>query len=122
MRKRAMCAAISERLREGSLVVVDEWKLEQPKTKDFLNTLGGLNLSGKTLIVDSLKDTNLMLASRNVQTAKVVNSYGVNIYDLVHPQKLGLTPKSGEAVTEPLRPRAKEGGETDGFHEAHGRP
>src|SRR2546421_9447016 len=68
MRKRAICSAISERLREGNLVIVDEWKFEQPKTKDFLNTLNGLNLSGKTLIVDSLKNTNLMLASRNVQT------------------------------------------------------
>ena len=108
MRKRAMCAAISERLREGNLVIVDEWKLEQPKTKDFLNTLGSLKLTGKTLIVDSLKNTNLMLASRNVHTAKVVNSYGVNIYDLVYHQKLVLTPKSAEELTDILRPRAKD--------------
>jgi large subunit ribosomal protein L4 len=108
MRKRAMCAAISERLREGNLVIVNEWKLDQPKTKDFLNTLGGLKLSGKTLIVDSLKNTNLMLASRNVQTAKVVNSYGVNIYDLVYHQKLVLTPKSVEELTDILRPRARD--------------
>src|SRR6195256_66508 len=45
MRNRAMCSAISERLREGNLIVVSEWALEHPKTKDFLNTLGGLNLS-----------------------------------------------------------------------------
>src|SRR5712691_6668911 len=108
MRKRAMCSAISERLREGNLVIVEEWKLDQPKTKDFLNTLGSLNLSGKTLIVDSLKNTNLMLASRNVQTAKVVNSYGVNIYDLVYHQKLVLTPKSAEELTGILQPRAKD--------------
>src|SRR5881394_1350121 len=76
MRKRAMCAAISERLREGNLVIVNDWKLDHPKTREFLNTLGTLNLNGKTLIVDSLKNTNLMLASRNVQTTKVVNSYG----------------------------------------------
>src|ERR1700694_3682838 len=108
MRKRAMCSAISERLREGNLLIVDEWKLEQPKTTDFLSTLGGLNLSGKTLIVDSLKNTNLMLASRNVQTAKVVNSYGVNIYDLVYHQKVVLTPKSAEELTGILQPRAKD--------------
>src|SRR6266705_3795558 len=56
MRKRAMCSALSERLREGNLIIVDEWKFDQPKTKDFLNTLGSLKLSGKTLIVDSLKN------------------------------------------------------------------
>src|SRR5882762_7502995 len=111
MRKRAMCSAISERLREGNLVIVDEWKFDQPKTRDFINTLGTLKLSGKTLIVDSLKNTKLMLASRNVQTAKVVNSYGVNIYDLVNHQKLVLTPKTVEELTDILKPRAKDDAE-----------
>jgi len=121
MRKRAMCSAISARLREGNLVIVDEWKLEQPKTRDFLKSLGSLKLSGKTLIVDSLKNTNLMLASRNVQTAKVVNSYGVNIYDLVYHQKLVLTPKSVDELTDILRPRAKDDEEPP-RHEVLGGP
>jgi len=115
MRKRAMCAAISERLREGNLVIVNDWKLDAPKTRDFINTLGTLKLTGKTLIVDSLKNTNLMLASRNVQTTKVVNSYGVNIYDLVNHTKLVLTPRTVEELTEILKPRAKDDGED--FHE-----
>jgi large subunit ribosomal protein L4 len=108
MRKRAMCSAISERLREGNLIIVNEWKFEQPKTREFINTMGSLKLSGKTLIVDSLKNTKLMLASRNVQTAKVVNSYGVNIYDLVNHQKVVLTPKTVEELIGILRPRAKD--------------
>ncbi len=111
MRKRAMCAAISERLREGNLLIVNEWALEHPKTREFLGTLGSLKLNGKTLIVDSLKNTKLMLASRNVQTAKVVNSYGVNIYDLVNHQKLVLTPKTVEELIDILKPRAKDDGE-----------
>ena len=106
-----MCSAISERLREGNLIIVDEWKFDQPKTREFINTLGSLKLSGKTLIVDSLKNTKLMLASRNVQTTKVVNSYGVNIYDLVNHQKLVLTPKTVEELTGILRPRAKDDAE-----------
>src|SRR5712671_1750192 len=108
MRKRAMCSAISERLREGNLVVISEWALEHPKTKEFLGTLGTLNLTGRTLIVDSLKNTKLMLASRNVQTAKVVNSYGVNIYDLINHQKLVLTPAAVEELTGILQPRSRE--------------
>lgn len=108
MRKRAMCSAISERLREGNLVIVSELKFDAPKTRELINTLGTLKLSGKTLIVDSLKNTNLMLASRNVQTTKVVNSYGVNIYDLVNHQKLVLTPKTVEELTGILQPRAKD--------------
>jgi large subunit ribosomal protein L4 len=108
MRKKAICSAISERLREGNLIVVDEWKFDQPKTKEFINTLASLKLSGKTLIVDSLKNTKLMLASRNVQTARVVNSYGVNIYDLVNHQKLVLTPRTVEELTSMLQPRARD--------------
>src|SRR5947208_5769093 len=46
MRKRAMCSAISERLREGNLVIVSEWSLEHPKTRECLGTLGTLQLSG----------------------------------------------------------------------------
>jgi len=114
MRKRAMCSAISERLREGNLIVVNEWSLEHPKTREFINTMGTLKLSGKTLIVDSLKNTKLMLASRNVQTAKVVNSYGVNIYDLVNHQKVVLTPKTVEELIGILQPRAKD--DEESFH------
>ena len=122
MRKKAICSAISERLREGNLIVVDEWKFDQPKTKEFITTLGSLKLSGKTLIVDSLKNTKLMLASRNVQTAKVVNSYGVNIYDLVNHQKLVLTPRTVEELTGMLQPRARddEGNYRAGAEEGEG--
>jgi len=120
MRKRAMCAAISERLREGNLVIINDWKLDAPKTRDFINMLGTLKLSGKTLIVDSLKNTNLMLASRNVQTTKVVNSYGVNIYDLVNHQKLVLTPKTVEELTDILKPRAKDDSESYREHSNDG--
>lgn len=108
MRKRAMCSALSERVREGNLIIVDEWKFDQGKTKEFIKILDSLKLSGKTLIVDSLKNTKLMLASRNVQTAKVVNSYGVNIYDLINHQKLVLTPKAVEELTGILQPRSRD--------------
>jgi large subunit ribosomal protein L4 len=108
MRKRAMCSALSERLREGNLIVVDEWKFDQGKTKEFIKVLGSLKVSGRTLFVDSLKNTKLMLASRNVQTAKVVNSYGVNIYDLINHQTLVLTPRAVEELTGILQPRARD--------------
>jgi large subunit ribosomal protein L4 len=95
-------------LREGNLIIVDEWKFDQGKTKEFISTLGNLKLGGKTLIVDSLKNTKLILASRNVQSAKVVNSYGLNVYDLVNYQKLVLTPRTVEELTGILQPRARD--------------
>ena len=104
MKQGALRSALSERLREGNVVVLDEWKLEQPKTKDFISLLGSLKLEGKTLIVDSLENTNLMLASRNVKRTKIVNSYGLNIYDLLYHDKLVLTRAAAEELGELLKP------------------
>src|SRR5262247_2063291 len=49
MRRGALRSALSERLREGNLFVVDGWSLEKPKTKEFSSSLGALGLAGKTL-------------------------------------------------------------------------
>src|SRR6185295_18913 len=74
MRQGALRSALSERVREGNVVVVDEWSLAKPKTQEFTASLGKLGLEGKTLIVDSLENENLLMSSRNVRNAKVVNS------------------------------------------------
>jgi large subunit ribosomal protein L4 len=102
MKRGALRSALSERVREGNLLVIDEWKFDEPKTKEFIASLDTLKLAGKTLIVDSLKNRNLVLASRNVRRAKVVNSPGMNIYDLLYHDKLVLTPKSVKELTELL--------------------
>ena len=88
MRQGALRAALSERVREGNLILVDTWNLDKPKTKDFVASLEKLGLEGKTLIVDSLENENLFLSIRNVRRAKAVNSFGLNIYDLLYHEKL----------------------------------
>src|SRR5215213_10010393 len=56
MRRGALRSAISERVREGNIIVLDGLSFDQPKTKDFVNLLATLGLEGKTLIVDSLEN------------------------------------------------------------------
>jgi len=107
MRRGALRSALSERVREGNLIMLDEITFEQPKTKDFVQALGLLKLKGRTLIVDSLENDNLVLAARNVKSAKVVNSYGLNIYDLLYHEKLVLTRAAAEELTELLDPKSK---------------
>jgi len=97
MRQGALRSALSERVREGKVVLIDGWTLDKPKTKDFIASLQRLGLEGKTLIVDSLDNHNLMLSTRNVQSAKVVNSFGLNIYDLLYHERLVI---SEDAVKE----------------------
>jgi large subunit ribosomal protein L4 len=97
MRQGALRSALSARVREGKVNVVDGWSLDKPKTKDFVSSLKNLGHEGKTLIVDSLENDNLILSTRNVQSAKVVNSFGLNIYDLLYHEQLII---SQDAVKE----------------------
>lgn len=116
MRRGALRSAISERLREGNLIIIDEISFKEARTKDFLEVLTTLGLlegkkQNKALIVDSLDNVNLILSSRNVKKTKVTNSYGVNIYDLLYHEKLVLTQTAAKELGElldPVREGAKE--------------
>src|SRR3954468_9377578 len=109
MRRGALRSALSERVREGNVIVVDGWQLEKPKTRQLLGSLGTLGLNDtRTLIVDSLENENLMLSSRNVQRTKVVNSFGLNIYDLLYHEKLILSRAAATELEELLGPKAEQ--------------
>lgn len=109
MRRGALRSALSERVREGNLIVLDGFTLDQPKTKDFLNTLAALGLAeNKTLIVDSLENDNLLLSARNVRRTKVVNSYGLNIYDLLYHDRVVLSRAAADELTELLDTQSRK--------------
>ena len=102
MRQGALRSALSERVREGNVVVVDGWSIDKPKTKDFAASLGSLGFEGKTLIVDSLENENLILSARNIRRAKVVNSFGLNIYDLLYHDHLVLSREAAQELEQLL--------------------
>ena len=121
MRRGALRSALSERVREGNLVVLDEIKFDQPKTKEFVKALGLLGLDGnKTLIVDSIENDNLVLAARNVKQAKIVGSTSLNIYDLLYHEKLVMTRAAAEEVGRMLDPRGTEATNGDSIEESNG--
>src|SRR2546430_3673457 len=107
MRQGALRSALSERVREGRVTLVDGWTLEKPKTKELISSLRQLGHEGKTLIVDSLDNENLRLSTRNVQSAKVVNSFGLNIYDLLYHEKLVISEAAVKELEQLLGPRAE---------------
>jgi large subunit ribosomal protein L4 len=112
MRRGALRSALSERLREGNLIVVEEFGFSTPKTKDFLEAVGALGLienrkRAKTLIVDSLDNANLILSSRNVEKTKVTNSFGLNIYDLLYHEKLLISKAAIEELNQLLDPKTE---------------
>jgi large subunit ribosomal protein L4 len=91
MRRGAIRSVLSERLREGGLVVVDNFELETHKTKDFVATLTALGLEGRTLIVDAIENGNLALSSRNLQGVTYISPGGINVYNLLTHEQVALT-------------------------------
>jgi large subunit ribosomal protein L4 len=105
MKRGALRSALSERLREGNLVVVDELIFSGPKTKEFVGALQALGFDGRTLIVDTLDNDNLLLSSRNVKGAKVVASGGLNVYDVLYHEKLLVSRSAVDQITRALDPQ-----------------
>src|SRR5215470_13637796 len=90
MRRGAIRSVLSERLREGGLVIVEDFNLQSHKTKEFAATLAGLGLDRRTLIVTAL-DNNLVLSSRNLPYVTCVSPGNVNVYDLLTHESLALS-------------------------------
>jgi large subunit ribosomal protein L4 len=90
--------ALSERLKAGDVVVVDELKLASPKTKDFAGLMSTLELTGTTLVVSTGTDKNLTLAARNIENVALTTSDSLNTYDILRPDKLLFTKSAFEKV------------------------
>ncbi len=94
----ALRKALSERLKAGDVVVVDDLKLGSPKTREMVGVIAALALKGKTLIVATGPDKNLTLASRNVPDLALTTSEALNTYDVLRPDKLLFTRSAFEKV------------------------
>ncbi len=84
----ALCSALSAKLSANLLTVVDSFGLETHRTKDLRKILHGLAGTGKVLIVDSSRNPNLELSSRNLPGVKLVPGGAVNIYDILNYRML----------------------------------
>jgi large subunit ribosomal protein L4 len=101
-RSLALRKALSERLKAGDVVVVDDLKLASHKTKDFVGIISTLALKGTTLVVSAGIDKNLTLASRNIPTVALATSDSLNTYDVLRPDKLLFTKGAFEKVSDRL--------------------
>jgi len=102
MKRGALKSALSERLREGNLIVIDGFNLENHKTKSFVAIAELFGWDKKTLIVETEPQVNLILSSRNVQGVKIASGVNVNIYDVLDHEKIVFTRASISALQEKL--------------------
>ncbi len=90
VRRAALASALSGKVRAGELVVVDQFSLAAAKTKEAAGVLKTLE-AAKALIVTAGEDSQLEIAARNLPSAKVLRSEGLNVYDILRYEKVILT-------------------------------
>lgn len=89
VKKLALKMALSSKLNEKELVILDRFELEVIKTKEFVGVLDTLNLNSALIVTDETHE-NLELSSRNVRNIKVLRSEGLNVYDILKYRTLVL--------------------------------
>ena len=103
VRRGALCCALSLKLREGRLLVVDKLEVPEPKTREVARLLRELELSGKVLFLVEEVGEALERAARNVQQIKLLPVKGLNVYDLLAYDMVVSTPQALQRVEERLR-------------------
>jgi large subunit ribosomal protein L4 len=102
VRRLALLSALSSKVREESIVVLEGLAFDAPKTKEFVKVLSNLSIDKKALFVTADLDENVALAARNIPGITVVSASGINVLDLVGHEKLVLTKSAVEKVEEVL--------------------
>ncbi len=98
----AIKSALSDKVANDSLIVLEDLSFDAPKTKDFVAVLDNLNVDSKTLVVVDQADQNVALSARNIPTVKVVQASGINVLDLVSADTLIMTQNALTQVEEAL--------------------
>lgn len=86
--KIALKSALSSKLEDGDLLVLEEITLDAPRTKVMVEMLRSLGVKKKVLIVCAEKDENFYKSCRNIQGTKVLLPQGLNVYDILNHDKL----------------------------------
>ena len=96
-------SALSYKAQENSIVVVEDFNLDAPKTKDFVNIAKNLKVDGrKTLLVLPDVNKNVYLSARNLQQAEVMTASTLNTYKVLNADVLIMTENSLKAIDEIL--------------------
>jgi large subunit ribosomal protein L4 len=99
----ALRKALTERINAGEVTVLDDIKLDSPKTKGFIGILNSLKVEGTTLLVTDSSNQNLVLASRNVENVELANPTSLNTYQLLRCKNVLFTRAAIEALDQRLK-------------------
>ena len=99
LRRLARKSAFSHKLKSEDLLIIEDPKMKDIKTKDFVELLSNMKLSNeKVLMIIGEKNDNAYLSSRNLKKVKVVTADSVNTYDVLNASKVLMTKSSVEVI------------------------
>jgi large subunit ribosomal protein L4 len=99
LKKLARKSALSYKVKDNQLTIIEDFTFENPKTKNVLELLKSFQLSGKkVLIVLSKSDDNVYLSSRNLKRVKVVHASDLNTYEILDATTLLITADSVKEI------------------------
>lgn len=102
VRRLAIKSALSTKVKEEAIVVVDSLQLEAPKTKEMVNILSGLSIDEKALVVTADYNEQVALSARNIPGVTFATVNSVNVLELLKHDKLVITQEAVEKVEEVL--------------------
>ncbi|AYV68859.1 MULTISPECIES: 50S ribosomal protein L4 [Niallia] len=102
VRRLAIKSALSTKVLEENILVLQSLAFDAPKTKDFKAVLGNLSVEKKALIVTADLDENVALSARNIPGVTVVTASGITVLDVLNHDKLIMTKAAVEKVEEVL--------------------
>lgn len=101
VKQQAVSMALSARFQEGNLIVLDDFTMDQIKTKEFVKIMQVLEVENGIIVADNAPET-LKKSSRNVNGYKVMSSEGINVYDLLLHKKVVLLQPAIESLEKRL--------------------
>ena len=99
-KRAALKSALSDKVANGKLVVVDALTFDAPKTKEFAKVMTNLNVNDKALVVLNDNNENVVLSARNIPTVKTSLTNTINVYDVVNAKTLVLTQDAVKTIEE----------------------
>lgn len=102
VRRLAIKSALSSKVIDNDIVVLDQLEMNRPKTKEFAAILKNLSIDRKALVVAANYDDNVALSARNIPGVKFVTAEGINVLDVMVHDKLIITKDAVQKVEEVL--------------------
>ena len=99
-KRAALKSALTDKLQNNNLIVVDELKMDEKKTKRFAEVMVNLKATRKALVVMNDKDENVVLSARNLPEVKTALTNTINVYDVMNAKTLVLTKDAVAKIEE----------------------